>query len=131
DDRRARARRPRRPPATDLPTSPGGRRLRRRRLGRRFDREVARQMLREQRSHRIGWLRALTHPVLHPLLVELDAGRLGARVVRAYVLDEAGVARRPRFHYYYAEEGFLRRPHPPQTNREHLSSYEEEGASRE
>src|SRR5205085_7234668 len=55
-------------------------------------------------------LRALREPVLDPLLVELDRGRVGLRVVAAHDLQELAVARRARVRRDDAVDGVLLRP---------------------
>src|ERR1051325_2224494 len=86
--------------------------------------EIARQVLAEQRAHRIGRLRALFQPVLDARFVQVDLRRLRARVVRPDVLDKAAVARRTRLGDHYTKIGLLGRAHPPQTNRQHFLSYQ-------
>src|SRR5207302_3896732 len=49
-----------------------------------------------QRADRIRGLRPLLHPVVHALLIDVDEGRLRARIVVAEDLDEAAVARGAR-----------------------------------
>ncbi len=56
--------------------------------------QVARQVLGQQRAHRIRRTRALRDPMRDALAVDFDHGRLGARVVETEDFDEPALARR-------------------------------------
>src|SRR6267143_3083564 len=75
----------------------------------------------DQRSHGVGRDRTLLQPEVDALFVDLDDGRLGARIVMSEDFDERAVARRTRIGDHDAEERTLFGSCAAQTNGDHVT----------
>src|SRR5882672_4967307 len=75
----------------------------------------------DQRSHSVGRDRTLLQPEVDALFVDLDDGRLGARIVMSEDFDERAVARRTRIGDHDAEERTLFGSCAAQTNGDHVT----------
>src|SRR6185369_12456212 len=80
-----------------------------------------RQVTLDQRTHRIGRLRAFADPVVDALLLHVHEGRAGARVVMSEDFDERAVAGGPGIGDDDAEVRTLLGTGATQTNGDHLT----------
>jgi hypothetical protein len=75
-----------------------------------------RRSLREQFVHTLRHLRALGHPVFHPLALHFDRGGIGAGIVGPYHFHRTAVARARLLNDHNALVRLFSRTHARQTN---------------
>ena len=77
------------------------------------------RVLGQQLAHAVGELRTLADPMLNTLALQIDGGRVGARIVGTYNLQRTAIAGQPLLNHHYPVVRLLSGAEARKTNHQH------------